>query len=128
MASCISRTGSQTDSLKLQLSFRQAAYADSTLHLQVALHRASGAGGDEEESSRVGRLSFVDLAGSERANRTGNVGARLKYVSSSCAQCWSTSQVCCFFLYAVLVHVSSILLLLVQCTSTRSLSDDYCNA
>ncbi|KAA6416833.1 MAG: kinesin motor domain containing [Trebouxia sp. A1-2] len=42
----------------------------------VALYRASG---HEEESARMGRLSFVDLAGSERANRTGNVGARLKY-------------------------------------------------
>ncbi|KAL0031011.1 hypothetical protein WJX79_008907 [Trebouxia sp. C0005] len=41
----------------------------------VALYRASG---HEEESARMGRLSFVDLAGSERANRTGNVGARLK--------------------------------------------------
>ena len=46
---------------------------------QVALYRASSNGLGEEESGRVGRLSFVDLAGSERANRTGNVGARLKY-------------------------------------------------
>ena len=31
---------------------------------------------------KAGRLSFVDLAGSERADRTGNVGARLKYASA----------------------------------------------
>ncbi|PRW57364.1 Kinesin KIF19 [Chlorella sorokiniana] len=34
-----------------------------------------GVGGGEE---RLGRISFVDLAGSERAQRTGNVGVRLK--------------------------------------------------
>lgn len=32
----------------------------------------------EETEERLGRLSFVDLAGSERAQRTGNVGVRLK--------------------------------------------------
>ena len=36
-----------------------------------------GEGGRAEEE-RLGRLSFVDLAGSERAQRTGNVGVRLK--------------------------------------------------
>jgi hypothetical protein len=53
---------------------------------QVALYRASGPE-HEEESARVGRLSFVDLAGSERANRTGNVGARLKYTPFSQSSC-----------------------------------------
>jgi len=46
--------------------------------MQVALYRITPGRTDEEGSGRVGRLSFVDLAGSERANRTGNVGARLK--------------------------------------------------
>lgn len=44
---------------------------------------ADESGGDGEEvegegEERLGRLSFVDLAGSERAQRTGNVGVRLK--------------------------------------------------
>ena len=42
-----------------------------------------GGGGAEEGRGRcgeekLGRMSFVDLAGSERAQRTGNVGVRLK--------------------------------------------------
>lgn len=37
---------------------------------------AQGTEGEGEE--RLGRVSFVDLAGSERAQRTGNVGVRLK--------------------------------------------------
>lgn len=37
---------------------------------------AEEAGGGGEE--KLGRISFVDLAGSERAQRTGNVGVRLK--------------------------------------------------
>lgn len=39
-----------------------------------------GVSGDEEGGGeeRLGRISFVDLAGSERAQRTGNVGVRLK--------------------------------------------------
>ncbi|GAB4824165.1 hypothetical protein N2152v2_011211 [Parachlorella kessleri] len=50
--------------------------------------RTAAAGGDDaadqqeedegEQEQRLGRLSFVDLAGSERAQRTGNVGVRLK--------------------------------------------------
>eukprot|EP00887_Chlorella_sp_A99_P004608 scaffold4.g4608.t1 len=42
---------------------------------------ADGEGGSPREElveERLGRLSFVDLAGSERAQRTGNVGVRLK--------------------------------------------------
>ena len=46
--------------------------------VQVSLYRAGAAQAPVRDHSRVGRLSFVDLAGSERANRTGNVGARLK--------------------------------------------------
>ena len=47
--------------------------------IQVTLYQTSaGKAAEGEEARRVGRLSFVDLAGSERANRTGNVGARLK--------------------------------------------------
>lgn len=42
----------------------------------------SGSGQESEEGvgseERLGRISFVDLAGSERAQRTGNVGVRLK--------------------------------------------------
>ena len=57
---------------------------------QVALYRASGSGLGEDESGRVGRLSFVDLAGSERANRTGNVGARLKYALHCMHHCLAT--------------------------------------
>ena len=49
------------------------------LAVQVTLYKSfTGKGEEGEEARRVGRLSFVDLAGSERANRTGNVGARLK--------------------------------------------------
>ena len=45
---------------------------------------AAAAQNAEEESEpqqtveRLGRMAFVDLAGSERAQRTGNVGIRLK--------------------------------------------------
>lgn len=60
--------------------------------LQVTLYQqglegqdseASGSGEESEEGvaggeERLGRISFVDLAGSERAQRTGNVGVRLK--------------------------------------------------
>lgn len=49
-----------------------------TVILQVILYKYIAGMSNEEESHQVGRLSFVDLAGSERANRTGNVGARLK--------------------------------------------------
>ncbi len=55
------------------------AWSTVCVHGQVALYRASDHENEEESTARVGRLSFVDLAGSERANRTGNVGARLKY-------------------------------------------------
>lgn len=34
-----------------------------------------------EQETKLGRMSFVDLAGSERAQRTGNVGVRLKWVA-----------------------------------------------
>ncbi len=73
------------------------------MHGQVALYRASGHE-DEEKSARVGRLSFVDLAGSERANRTGNVGARLKY--APCSQSCHLHYVCCHAppLVAILFH------------------------
>ena len=53
-------------------------WQQATRCLQVSLYRESTGMTDEEEASQAGRLSFVDLAGSERANRTGNVGARLK--------------------------------------------------
>jgi len=60
--------------------------------LQVTLYQqglegqdseGSGSGEEAEEGGssgeeRLGRISFVDLAGSERAQRTGNVGVRLK--------------------------------------------------
>lgn len=36
------------------------------------------AGAPRRKEERLGRMSFVDLAGSERAQRTGNVGIRLK--------------------------------------------------
>jgi hypothetical protein len=60
--------------------------AQVTLHQQGLASEASGDGGasgDEEggggpSEERLGRISFVDLAGSERAQRTGNVGVRLK--------------------------------------------------
>ena len=56
--------------------------------MQVALYRDTPPEANADESQRVGRLSFVDLAGSERANRTGNVGARLKYVlGKDCNSC-----------------------------------------
>ena len=53
---------------------------------QVALHEPvddsepeeGGEGGEGTFAARLGRMSFVDLAGSERAQRTGNVGVRLK--------------------------------------------------
>ena len=44
----------------------------------AAAAEAEGAEDAEEREERLGRLSFVDLAGSERAQRTGNVGVRLK--------------------------------------------------
>lgn len=47
-------------------------------YVQVALYGDTTRAGSTEEAPRIGRLSFVDLAGSERANRTGNVGVRLK--------------------------------------------------
>lgn len=39
---------------------------------------AEDAGGGSSGEEKLGRMSFVDLAGSERAQRTGNVGVRLK--------------------------------------------------
>lgn len=48
------------------------------LVMQVALYTDATGAANSDEAQRVGRLSFVDLAGSERANRTGNVGVRLK--------------------------------------------------
>ena len=45
----------------------------------AAVEAVEGGGEQPEDSEdRLGRLSFVDLAGSERAQRTGNVGVRLK--------------------------------------------------
>ena len=55
--------------------------------LQVVLYQpavelcAPEEGGDPVQTEgleKLGRMSFVDLAGSERAQRTGNVGVRLK--------------------------------------------------
>ena len=61
------------------------------LLLQVMLYQQGAEGQSSEAASgenaeedveggeeRLGRISFVDLAGSERAQRTGNVGMRLK--------------------------------------------------
>lgn len=57
-------------------------YASSRSHsiLQVSLYPPARAGdADLAPLDRLGHMSFVDLAGSERAQRTGNVGLRLKY-------------------------------------------------
>jgi hypothetical protein len=49
------------------------------LYQPQAAAAGEGTGDQQEEAEdRLGRLSFVDLAGSERAQRTGNVGVRLK--------------------------------------------------
>lgn len=65
-------------------------YGSSRSHsifgIQLVRKEAVIAGGEECEESgeaeatveRLGRMAFVDLAGSERAQRTGNVGIRLK--------------------------------------------------
>ena len=56
-------------------------YASSRSHsiFTVALsHPPLEAEDGEEEEQQLGRIAFVDLAGSERAQRTGNVGARLR--------------------------------------------------
>ena len=65
-------------------------YASSRSHsvFSVALYQGAAADGDvagdgggeggDVAAGQLGRLAFVDLAGSERAQRTGNVGVRLK--------------------------------------------------
>ena len=53
-----------------------------TLYQRGAEPAAASDGEEGEEAGagqeKLGRISFVDLAGSERAQRTGNVGVRLK--------------------------------------------------
>ncbi|PSC76545.1 Kinesin KIF19 [Micractinium conductrix] len=49
-----------------------------TLYQEAPEGHCSQEGGEDGCEEKLGRMSFVDLAGSERAQRTGNVGVRLK--------------------------------------------------
>ena len=51
-----------------------------TLYQEAPEGHCSQEGGEDGCEEKLGRMSFVDLAGSERAQRTGNVGVRLKWV------------------------------------------------
>ena len=54
-------------------------YQQGSEGLAAAAAKGEDAGDEVEDGEeRFGRISFVDLAGSERAQRTGNVGMRLK--------------------------------------------------